>query len=295
MTIYPALAAALRDLGPTLDLSAVHALYELSLLQQPRDGVTVYADEPYGPAPRQRLDVYTPAQRRGQPVPVLVWMHGGGFVRGDKQQRANIGYWGARAGLVTVLPNYRLAPAHRWPSGAEDVVAVWQWLTAHTLRFGGDAERIVLAGESAGAAHVAAATLMRRFQPANWRVAGAALLSGPYNARLEGLARVQFGIATPDPRNEAYFGPERSAWDAASIVDHVDAAPFPLWIGFAERDLVQMHVQAGELFARLVSRHGFAPELRMLREHNHFSSGYSIGTEDTSVSQALLDFIRSCS
>jgi hypothetical protein len=118
------------------------------------------------------------------------------------------------------------------------------------------------------------------------------LLSGSYNARLEARARVQFGIATPDPRNDAYFGPEPAATDAATIVDHIDAAPFPLLIGYAERDLLQMQVQAGELFARLVSRHGFAPALHCWREHNHFSQGYSFGTGDRSVSGPVADFIR---
>jgi triacylglycerol lipase len=55
-----------------------------------------------------------------------------------------------------------------------------------------------------------------------------------------------------------------------------------------------MQVQAGELFGRLVTHHGFSPELTLLREHNHFSSGYSIGTPDTSVSQVLSDFTRRC-
>ena len=134
---------------------------------------------------------------------------------------------------------------------------------------------------------------MRGFQaPGQPRVAGAFLISGPYNARLEGLARRQFGLPTPDPRNDAYFGADPAAWDAASIVDHVDAAPFPLMITFAERDLLQMQVQAGELFARLVSRHGFTPELRMLREHNHFSAGLSIGTEDNSVAALVEAFVN---
>jgi acetyl esterase/lipase len=236
------------------------------------------------------LDVYAP--QTGERQPVLVWVHGGGFVRGDKHHRANIGYWGAREGFVTVLPNYRLAPEHRWPSGAQDVISVWQWLQSHAGRFGGDPSRIVLAGESAGAAHVAAATLLRRFQPPGFQLAGAALLSGPYNAELEGRARQQLGITSPDPRNEAYYGPDLSQWAAASVVDHIDARPFPLWIGFAERDLIQMQVQAGELFARLVCEHGFAPELRLLREHNHFSGGYSVGTEDDSLSGPLAAFVR---
>ncbi len=292
MSLDPALAARLRELGPTLDLPAVHALFEPLLSRQERTGVSVEANHAYGVHTRHRLDVYLP-QRPG-PHPVLVWLHGGGFVRGDKLHRRNIGYWGAHEGFVTALPNYRLAPDNRWPSGAEDVVAVWSWLRGHVYQFGGDPERIVLAGESAGAAHVAAATLMRCFQPADWGLAGAALLSGPYNAGLEGRARQQFGIPTPDPRNEPYYGSELAAWDAASIVAHVDAAPVPIWIGFAELDLLQMQAQACELFARLVTHHGFSPELTLLRQHNHFSSGYSLGTEDTSVSQVLGDFVRRC-
>src|ERR1700712_5445778 len=125
------------------------------------DGATRH-DEAYGAHPRQRFDVYAP-KNAASGNPILVWFHGGGFVRGDKRQRANIGAWGASQGFVTVLPNYRLAPECRWPSGAEDVVGVWAWLRAHAQNLGGDVERIVLAGESAGAAHVAAATLMRRF------------------------------------------------------------------------------------------------------------------------------------
>lgn len=292
MSIGPKLAAQLRELGATLDLPAVHALYEPLLALQPRTGVSLHANERYAAHERQCLDIYAP-ERQG-PHAILVWLHGGGFVRGDKTHRANVGYWGAREGFVTVLPNYRLAPGCRWPGGAEDVIAVWSWLRERARAYGGDPGRIVLAGESAGAAHVAAATLLRRLQPQDWQIAGAALLSGPYDPGLEGKARSQFGIATPDPRNEAYFGSDPREWAAASILEHADVAPFPLWIGFAERDLLGMQVQAGALFEKLVSHHGFSPELRCLRDHNHFSSGYSFGTDDVSVSDELGAFVRRC-
>jgi acetyl esterase len=278
------LAAQLRALGSGFNLPEVATLYAPLLARQAREGVRCTADQAYGTHERQRLDVYEPSVRGAHPV--LVALHGGGFIRGDKAQRANLGFWGARAGLVTVLPNYRLAPESCWPSGPEDVVAVWLWLQANIRRFGGDPARIVLLGESAGAAHVAAASLCREFQPAGWEIAGAVLLSGPYDAKLESLARTQFGISTPDPRNDAYFGS-----DPASIVERVDSAPFPLLIGFAERDLLQMQIQAGELFAHLVRRHGFSPALRCWREHNHFSQGFSFGTEDTSVSGPVAAFI----
>lgn len=291
MTMDDDIAARLRELGTGFNLPQVQALYAPLLADQPRDGVALQADLAYGAHPRHRLDVYAP-NPRAEGAPALVWLHGGGFIRGDKSQRANLGWWGARAGFVTVLPNYRLAPESQWPSGPEDVAAVWQWLQRELPRFGGDATRVVLAGESAGAAHVAAAVLIRRYQPAGWKPAAAALFSGPYNAQMEGLARQALGISTPDPRNDAYIGLEPAAWAEASIVEHIDAAPLPLWISYAERDLLQMQVQAGELFARLVTRHGFQPELRMVREHNHFSGGYSFGTADESVSAPLVDFVR---
>lgn len=251
----------------------------------------LHLDLAYGPHARHRLDVYAPPAQ-AQATPVLVFFHGGGFIRGDKQARANIGAWGASQGFVTVLANYRLAPEHRWPSGPEDVAAVWQCVRAQAAEWGGDPSKTMLMGESAGAAHVAAASLMGRFQPEGWQIAGAALLSGPYNAGLEAQTPQALGIALPDLRNNAYFGEDRSTWAQASIVDQMDAAPFPLLIAAAERDLLQMQVQAGELFARLVRQHGFSPELHWWAGHDHFTPGASLGSDDTTVSGPLADFVR---
>jgi acetyl esterase/lipase len=270
----------------------VHALYEPLLAQQSHDDILLLEDRAYGSHPRQRLDLYLPPT--AAPYPVLVWFHGGGFIRGDKRMRANIGYWGARAGIAVVLPSYQLAPEARWPSGALDVVNVWRWIRDNASAFNLDVQRIIVAGESAGAAHVAAATLVRRFQPQNWLIAGAVLLSGPYNPKLEGMARAEFGIATPDPRNDAYYGPDPRAWDDANIIEHIDAAPFPVLIAFSEHDLLQMQVQAGELFARLVTAHNFTPHLLRLPEHNHYSPGFSLGTQDPTLANPLSSFIRDC-
>ena len=288
----PSLASALALLGADTNPQQVRALFAPLLAHQPRAGIRCLADVPYGPHARQVMDVYLPDHLPTPgAAPVLVYFHGGGFIRGDKQDMANIGWWGAAQGCVTVLANYRLAPGERWPSGPEDVAAVWQAVQRLAASWRADPARVVLVGESAGAAHVAAACLMQRFQPAGWRIAGAALLSGPYNARLEALARGPLGIPTPDPRNEAYFGPDTTAWAAASVVDHIDAPPFELLVAAAERDLLQMQVQAGELFARLVGQHGYRPGLHWWRHHNHFSPGLSIGSEDTTVSGVLAAFI----
>ena len=166
--------------------------------------------------------------------------------------------------------------------------------TGERIRARGRPGRIWLLGESAGAAHVAAATLLRRFHPpAGLSIAGAVLISGVYNVHLERLARAQFGVPTPDPRNEAYFGSDFERYPSMSVVELIDSDPFPLLITYAELDLLQMQVQAGELFARLVSHHRFAPELKVIRGHNHLTQVYSINTGDTSLSAPVLRFLRS--
>lgn len=284
------LAQQLAALGAGASLPEVQALYEPLLAQQPTDGVLQLSAQRYGAHARQVLDVYRPAAQAGAACPLLLFFHGGGFIRGDKAHKANIGWHLARHGIVTVLPNYRLAPEHRWPAGPEDVAAALAWARAHAHSLGADPARIVLMGESAGAAHVAAACLMQRFGVTGIR--GAILVSGPYNARLERLSREAFGIATPDPRNDAYFGTdEPEALAAMSITEQLDAAPLPLLISYAERDLLQMQVQAGELFARLAGRHGFRPELQVIRHHNHFSQTLAVNTGDPSLSGPVLDFI----
>jgi acetyl esterase len=284
------IAARLAELGAGFNLPEVQALYEPLLAQQPTDGVSHVEGKRYGTHERQVLEVFQPTAAASAPRPLLLFFHGGGFIRGDKAHKANMGWHFARHGVVTLLPNYRLAPEHRWPAGPEDVVATVAWAREHALALGANPDRIFLMGESAGAAHVAAACLMQRFGRPSIR--GAILTSGPYNARLERLSRQAFGIATPDPRNDAYFGTDDAAALAAmSIAEQVDSSAFPLLITYAERDLLQMQVQASDLFARLSSQHGFTPELRVIRHHNHFSQTQAVNTGDTSLSGPVLDFI----
>jgi len=285
--------AQIRARGSVLDLPLVQSLYQQALDVQPRDGVAVTRDLPYGPNERHHLDAYRPIDAAAQSSASMIFLHGGGFIRGNKAGRDNVGYFFARQGFVTLVANYRLAPAHAWPAGAEDVTRALCWTQENISRWGGNPQRVFVAGESAGAAHIALATLVKRFHPSS-RIppAGALLISGVYNASLEAMARRQFAIPTPDPRNDAYFGSNRDAFPAMSTVDLVDAAPFPLFMSYAELDMLQMQVQAGELFSRLVTRHGFDPELAVIRGHNHLSQVYSINTGDDSLSGPLLEFLK---
>jgi acetyl esterase len=290
---HRAILDAVRAAGTVIDPPAARALYAPLLAAAPRGG-EVLREIAYGDDERHRLDVYLPlGAEAGGPAPVVVFLHGGGFIRGDKGDREAVGHYFSRHGVLAVVPNYRLGPRHRWPAGAEDVSAALAWTRAHVAGYGGNPDHIVLAGESAGAAHIATATLVRRFHPAEGlKVAGVYLASGVYNAELELLARRQLNIATPDPRNEAYFGTDFASYRAMSTVELIDAAPFPLAISYAELDPVQMQAQAGELFARLVTRHGFQPRIAVIPCHNHLSQVYAINTGDDALAGPMLDFVR---
>jgi acetyl esterase len=98
------------------------------------------------------LDVYRPvASRRKEPLPVVLYLHGGGFRILSKDTHWVMGLAFARRGYVVLNANYRLAPAHPFPAAVEDSCAALLWAHANASRFGGDPSRIVLAGESAGA------------------------------------------------------------------------------------------------------------------------------------------------
>ena len=96
-----------------------------------------------------RLDAYVP--NGDGPFPVAVVLHGGGWSGGDKAgDTLPICRALADSGFVVLTPNYRLAPAHRWPAAALDVQSALDWAKARAADFGGDANRLALIGYSAG-------------------------------------------------------------------------------------------------------------------------------------------------
>lgn len=96
------------------------------------------------------LDIYRPQNRQG-PLPVIFYVHGGGFSLLSKETHWIFGYSFARRGYVVVNINYRLAPRYLFPAGAQDVAHAWAWVQQHIADYGGDPTRVAFAGESAGA------------------------------------------------------------------------------------------------------------------------------------------------
>lgn len=130
------------------------------LARPERHRVEVLENLPYdGPgAPHRKLDVYRPTGR-GEGLPVVLYVHGGGFRILSKETHWVMALAFARRGFVVFNIDYRLAPRHPFPAALEDCCAAYAWVAANAARYGGDPSRVVLAGESAGANLVTALTL----------------------------------------------------------------------------------------------------------------------------------------
>ena len=102
-----------------------------------------------GPAGHLQARVYRPDTT--EPVPTILFIHGGGFVIGDIDTHDNQCRTVCRdVGAVVLSVGYRLAPEARFPAAVEDCVAALAWTAAHTAELGGDPARLAIAGDSAG-------------------------------------------------------------------------------------------------------------------------------------------------
>lgn len=166
-----------------LALSACSPLVLVNALA-PEDGTRRETGIAYGPEPRHKLDVYRPETAGGPAKPVIVFLYGGAWKRGERSQYRFVGETFARHGFTVVVPDYRLYPEVRFPRFVEDAAAAVAWVRDAIAPYGGDPERIVLAGHSAGAHIAALLALDRRYLEAAGvparAVSGLVGLAGPY-------------------------------------------------------------------------------------------------------------------
>jgi acetyl esterase/lipase len=276
--------AELRKLGCDLTPALMDATRALLAPLAPRPGpdVDVVRDVFYGPDPRHRLDVFVPSAGAVR-APVLVFVHGGGFVQGDKGAPDapfynNVGLWAARSGCIGVTMTYRLAPGARWPAGSEDVGAAVGFLRAGIARWGGDPDSIFLMGQSAGAAHVAGyiALVGRPILAAagfpagspDAGIAGAILISGLYDVTR----------ADRNPFQAAYYGDDASRWAEQSSLERLAETSLPCFYTISEFDPPDFQRQAAWLVEAHACRQGRWPRLAQLTGHNHLSSVLQIGS-----------------
>jgi acetyl esterase/lipase len=200
----------------------------------------------YGPEARQELDVYRPLEARA-PAPVVVFLYGGRWSSGSRDEYRLVGDALTRRGWVAVIPDYRLAPAASFPAWVEDGARAVRWARDNAARFGGDSARMFVVGHSAGGHTVALLALDEHFLRDAGVPAGA----------VKGFAALAGPVDTPwtDPDVQALMGP-RAGWPATYPATHVDGAEPPLLLLHGGGDRTVSVQSSVRLAARIRERGG---------------------------------------
>jgi acetyl esterase/lipase len=199
-------------------------------MQAPKQDVASVTEHAYGDHPEQRLRIYVP-QGDG-PHPVLVSLHGGGFVAGslavaDEPARdlAN------RTGAIVVSATYRRAPEHKFPAAHDDAYAALRWTVDHIAEHGGDALRVGLAGDSAGANLAVGAALQAVRDDID--LSALVLIDPLVNATIETASRAEFAtgyvIEIDDLAwfGEQYVSAPEDVTDVRLALDTADLSGLP--------------------------------------------------------------------
>lgn len=196
----------------------------------------------YGSAPRQRLDLYTPADGVAG-APLVVFFYGGSWTGGDRASYRFVGEALAALGCAVAVPDYRVHPEVRYPTFLEDCAASVAWLRRHGEEVGVDTRRMVLAGHSAGAYNAAMLAL-----DARWLAA-----AGADRAAVRGW----IGLCGPydflPPRSATLrdiFGPP-PGWADTQPVTHVAPGAPPSLLLWGDDDTTVLPRNSERLAARL--------------------------------------------
>lgn len=279
-----------RDITPAAVQATRELLSPLVALPDPAE-VCIRRDIAYGSDARQRFDLFTPANAADPTRPLLVFVHGGGFVAGDKHSEgspfySNVGLWAVRNGCNGVTMTYRLAPQYQWPSGIEDLHLLLGCLREQGAALGLQPRHIFLMGQSAGASHVASCVAHPQLHgdPAAYGLGGLILLSGLYD----------WTTMDPGPLGRAYLGEDASLYAARSSLPGLLDCGLPLLVSLADFDPPMFEQQGLQLLAAWQRRHGKLPQFVYASGQNHLSVAMALGLEIDLVGPRLKAFIDDC-
>jgi acetyl esterase/lipase len=280
------LRQAIRDIGDEFSFDVImkcQALYGRLHKSAPPVNAVLARDVKYGADARHRLDVYRPKAKTKRGRPVLLFVHGGGFVAGDKTQPGgftydNIAKWAVSQGFVGVNMTYRLAPTNPYPAGAEDVAAAIHWAHRKIAEYGGDKKKIFLMGQSAGAAHVADYIAT----PSLHKVKGGGIAAGFLISGIFDLVEAEH-----DERMTSYYGTDPSLYAKRSSLKGLTETKIPLLFSLSEFDPWDFQNQAALVTNAFMKARKKCARLLYLLNHNHLTSTLQLGVEPDTLGPEL--------
>ncbi|MFL2553357.1 MAG: alpha/beta hydrolase [Candidatus Rariloculaceae bacterium] len=286
--------AGIRDLGKNWNGEvniATQALYMDLQRSADRSGVKATMNVSYGPHELQGMDIFVPEAASAELFPVVVYIHGGGMVRGNKINAnsedlisSNIPTFFARHGMIGINANYRLVPEVQWPAGPDDLRSILTWIRENIEEYGGDPNTIFLMGNSAGGRHVASYLYHEasHFDDGPG-VIGAMLSSASYRA-------------SDSEAQLAYYGEDvdvRASRVPLGLVDSYEGPEIPVFLWSAEFDVVGIEAPIGSMYAKLCAKYEDCPRFTQFQGHNHVSHIMSLNSADDEVGLAVMEFVDS--
>lgn len=208
----------------------------------PRGGVVASTGLAYAPGPRHGVDVYAPAAARG--APVVVFLYGGGWESGERGMYRFLGATLAAAGVVCMVPDYRVWPEVRSPVFVQDAARAVAWARAAATAHGGDPARLCLMGHSAGAQIATLLALNPAF------LAEVGLAPGRDLRGVVGLAGPYDFLPLQSRTLMQIFGPEAER-PASQPINFVTAGAPPMLLATGDADTIVLPRNTERLAARL--------------------------------------------
>lgn len=215
---------------------------------------------PFAPDLGLSMDVYRPTSVLAKRAPVVVFFYGGSWKRGSRDQYKFVGQRLAENGVLTVVADYRTYPQAMFPAFMDDAARAVRRVRDDATGWGGDPNRLFIAGHSAGAQIAALLATDPRYLARQGMkpsaLTGVIGLSGPYDFNVTGdLIEV--------------FGPE-SQWPLAQAVNFVDGDEPPFLLIHGKSDRVVEYADSVELAERL-RKHGVTATLDLLPDAGHIT------------------------
>lgn len=213
----------------------------------PEQGYQRIDDIAYGKAPRQTLDIYLSQQPQPKRSTV-VFFYGGSWESGDKKQYKFVAEALTSAGFDVVIPDYRAYPEVLFPAFVEDGAAALSWVKDNINQYGGNADRLFVAGHSAGA-HIAALLVLdqqylKRHDLQAAELNGMIGMAGPYDF-----------LPLKSRTLKTIFGPESTRWQSQPI-HYADGNNPPMLLLVGNNDLTVWPKNSRHLAAEIRENNG---------------------------------------
>lgn len=259
----------------------------------PTSGV-IAKDIPYVAGSRDEhhlLDVHHPVATTPAKRPVVIYVHGGGWGRGDKRLGNSLAPLYVDRGAVFVSLNYRLAPETRYPGFLEDLAAAVRWVKDNISRYGGDPDRLFLVGHSAGAHLVALLATDPQFLQRQGLPVNSFRLVVPVDTASFNFLVDPYGwfVGRQKKIREEAFGTDRDLYAAASPTLVAAKArpgtlsPFLIFVGSKREDAVEQ----SNAFAKALQESGNQGSVVAL-DLGHARINQAIGDAGSPLAQALI-------